>query len=275
MHLHFERGVLPLELLVEGGSIRSAERISGLPRNTIMSLLVAAGQNAEAFLAQRIRNVPVKDVQADEIWGFVGKKETHKNPFAGDNMYLGDAWCFIGIERHTKLVLAFELGKRTETSTNRFIAKLALATHPDAPYQLTTDGLATYPSAVYTHLGNRVDYAQYIKVYAQDAEGQRRYSPPKVISAEKKDILGDPDTARICTSHIERQNGSLRQWCKRLTRLTYASSKKWENLRAALALHFAYYNFCRKHRTLGTSPAVAAGLTDHVWTLRELLMEAA
>src|SRR5205823_7152094 len=135
----------------------------------------------------------------------------------------------------------------------------------------TTDGLGAYPTAVYRNLGDRVDYAQYIKVYAQDAEGQRRYSPPKVISAEKKEIYGDPSSDRICTSHIERQNGSLRQWCKRLTRLTYAFSKKWENLNAALALHFAYYNFCRIHRTIRVTPAMEAGITDRVWSLAELV----
>jgi IS1 family transposase len=160
--------------------------------------------------------------------GFVGKKESHKNPFEGDNMYLGDAWCFIGIERTSKLVLCFELGKRTETSTHRFMAKLAAATDPTKRFQLTTDGLATYPFAVGRHLGNRVDYAQLIKVYAQTPEGERRYSPPEVVSADVKPVSGDPDFNRICTSHIERQNGSLRQWCKRLTRLTYAFSKRWE-----------------------------------------------
>lgn len=263
--------LLALKLLCEGNSIRSTSRITGLHRDTIMKLIVIAGQRCETLIATKIRNVPVQDVQADEIWGFVGKKEGHKNPFTGDDMYVGDAWCFIGIERHTKLVLAFELGKRTETSTNRFMAKLAAATAADIPYQLTTDGLNTYPSAVYKHLGDRVAYAQHIKIYGQTPEGERRYSPAKVIGAEKKDIFGDPEDQRICTSHIERQNGSLRQWCKRLTRLTYAFSKKWENLRAALALHFAFYNFCRIHSTIRCTPAMAAGLAERPWQLRELL----
>jgi hypothetical protein len=151
------------------------------------------------------------------------------------------------------------------------MAKLAAATHPEKRFQLTTDGLATYPYAVGKHLGSRVDYAQLIKVYAQTPEGERRYSPPEVVSAESKPVSGDPDMQRICTSHIERQNGSLRQWCKRLTRLTYAFSKKWGNLKAALALHFAYYNFCRVHRTIKATPAMAAGLAAGRWTLAELL----
>ena len=265
------RALMALHLIVEGNSIRSAQRITGVDKKTILKLIVIAGQRCENLLSTVVRNVPVQDVQADEIWGFVGKKEGHKNPFMGDDMYVGDAWCFIGIERHTKLVLTFELGKRTETSTNRFMEKLALATHPDQQFQLTTDGLATYPSAVYKALGDRVSYAQYIKVYAQTAEGERRYSPPEVISGEKKDIYGDPDSQRVCTSHIERQNGSLRQWCKRLTRLTYAFSKKWDNFKAALALHFAYYNFCRVHSTTRKTPAMAAGLTNRTWNIAELL----
>src|SRR5690242_7045200 len=127
------------------------------------------------------------------------------------------------------------------------------------------------PSAVYRALGDRVDYAQFIKVYAQTADGQRRYSPPECISSEKKPVYGNPDVDRICTSHIERQNGSLRLWCKRFTRLTYGFSKKWENLRAALALHFAYYNFVRVHRSIKQTPAMASGLASHALTLRELL----
>jgi transposase-like protein/IS1 family transposase len=274
MRLDFDRGILPLEILVEGGSIRSAERISGVPRNTIIDLLLAAGENAERFLETRLRNVPATDVQADEIWTYVGKKEGHKTH--GDGPYLGDAWCFIGIERNTKLVLGFELGKRTVTCATRFITKLANATDENQRFQLTTDGLNAYPYPVGNILGDRVDYAQLVKIYYQDSpEAQRRYSPARLAEAVATEVYGGPDKRKICTSHIERQNGSLRQWCKRLTRLTYAFSKKWENLRAALALHFAYYNFCRVHRTLKTSPAVAAGLTDHVWTLGELLMEAA
>ena len=200
-----DRALLALTLIVEGNSIRSAARVTGLDKKTITKLVVDAGQRCEALLDAKIQNVPVSDVQADEIWGFVGKKEGHKNPFEGDDMYLGEAWCFIGIERHSKLVLCFELGKRTETSAGRFMAKLAAATDPRQRFQLTTDGLPAYPFAVGSHLGNRVDYAQLIKVYAQTPEGERRYSPPEVVSAESKPVSGDPDMQRICTSHIERQ----------------------------------------------------------------------
>jgi hypothetical protein len=137
---------------------------------------------------------------------------------------------------------------------------------------LTTDGFPPYNYAVGTQLDNRCDYAQLVKIYAAPTpEEQRRYSPAHVVEAIPTEVYGDPERERICTSHIERQNGSLRQWCKRLTRLTYAFSKKWENLRGALALHFAFYNFCRVHGTIRQTPAMGTGITDRVWSLHELL----
>jgi hypothetical protein len=143
--------------------------------------------------------------------------------------------------------------------------KLAKATSAEQRFQLTTDGFKAYSYVVGMELDGRVDYGQLVKIYKfPTTEEQRRYSPPRIV-------YGDPDYDLICTSHIERQNGSLRQWCKRLTRLTYAFSKEWENVDAALALHFAYYNFCRQHKTIKMTPAMAAGLTDHVWSLAELL----
>jgi len=238
-----------------------------------MKLLVKAGEKCEALLADKIRNVPVTDVQCDEIWTFVGKKERFR--VYGDKDYdeIGDAWVFIGIERNTKLVLAHELGRRGVGTAMRFMAKLAKATSPKQRFQLTSDGYRPYAYAVGMMLPDRVDYAQLIKVYADvSPEEQRRYSPPlHVAETHKTDVYGEPDYDLICTSHVERQNGSLRQWCKRLTRLTYAFSKKRENLKVALALHFAYYNWCRIHKTIRITPAMAAGVADHVWTLAELL----
>jgi len=262
--------VLALKLLAEGNSVRSAQRISGLDKKTIMHLLVLAGERSEALLAARVHGVPVSDVQCDEIWSFVGKKEGHKGH--GDTYEMGNAWCFIAIERRTKLILAFELGKRTVTSASRFIGKLAEAADPEKRFQLTTDGLNAYPYPIGNILGDRVDYAQLIKIYMQaELEEQRRYSPPRLAEAIPTAVYGNPDETRICTSHVERQNGSLRQWCKRLTRLTYAFSKKWAHHQAALAFHFAYYNFCRIHGTLRVTPAMQAGIADHVWELSELL----
>jgi hypothetical protein len=150
--------------------------------------------------------------------------------------------------------------------------KLSAATSADQRFQLTTDGFRPYEYAVGMELGDRCDYGQLVKIYQDPTtEQQRRYSPPRIKSAIKTEVSGDPDFDLICTSHIERQNGSLRQWCNRLTRLTYAFSKKWDNLVAALALHFAYYNFCRVHKSLKMTPAMKAGITDRVWSISEII----
>jgi IS1 family transposase len=237
-----------------------------------MKLLVVAGERCERLLATKIRNVPVVDVQCDEIWTFCYKKEARCAYGDRNFPYVGDAWTFIAVERNSKLVLAFDLGKRTTGTACRFTQKIAVATSPEQRFQLTTDGFAPYNYAVGTKLENRCDYAQLVKICAaQTPEEQRRYSPSHVVEAIPTEVYGDPERNRICTSHIERLNGSLRQWCKRLTRLTYAFSKKWEHLRAALALHFAFYNFCRVHGTLRQTPATKAGITDHTWSLTDLL----
>jgi transposase-like protein/IS1 family transposase len=271
-----QKGLLALQLLVEGTSIRSAQRITGLEKRTILRLLVLAGERCEALLATTVRNVAAKDVQCDEIWGFVGKKDNHKHGGEDNFSEVGNAWVFVGIERTSKLVLAHHLGKRTVSSATRFMMKLGRATDPNRKFQLTTDGLPAYPLAignVLGHQGERVDYAQLIKIYTVDVpEDARRYSPPRLAEAIPTPIYGYPDENRICTSHVERQNLTMRMCMRRLTRLTNGFSKKWANLRAALALHFAWYNFCRRHITLkGATPAMAAGLTDHVWALADLL----
>jgi IS1 family transposase len=235
-----------------------------------------AGQRCDTLLATKVRNVPATDVQCDEIWGFVFKKKYHVHGGEENFSEIGDAWCFVAIERNTKLVLAHTLGKRTVTAATRFMRRLAIATDPAQKFQLTTDGLKAYPLAVGNvlgHQGERVDYAQLIKVFAMDVpEEARRYSPPRLAEAFPTSIYGDPDEKRICTSHVERQNLTMRMCMRRLTRLTNGFSKKWSNLKAALSLHFAYYNFCRRHISLkGATPAMAAGLTDRVWGIQDLL----
>jgi IS1 family transposase len=210
----------------------------------------------------------VKDVQADEIWGFVGKKE--KALEAGDDPTFGDAYCFVAMERHSKLVLNFSLGKRNQATTNAFIEGLRAATS-DQPFQITTDGFGPYVSAIDNTLSDRVDFAQLLKVYRATPEGERRYSPAEVVSTERVPVVGNPDTRRVCTSHVERQNLTIRMAIRRLTRLTNAFSKKFDNLWAAYCLHFAYYNFCRIHSTIRVTPAMEAKITDHVWDLSELL----
>jgi IS1 family transposase len=237
-------------------------------RDTILKLLVLAGERCEKIMGRTIVNVPVKDVQCDEIWGFVGKKQ--KALAAGDDPNYGDAYTFVAIERHTKLVLNFALGKRNQATTDIFIEGLRGATSRQS-YQISADGFTPYVSAIENTLSDRCDFAQLIKVYRATPEGERRYSPAEVVSTESVPVLGSPDPKRICTSHIERQNLTMRMQIRRLTRLTNAFSKKWENLWAALCLHFAWYNFVRVHRSLRVTPAMEAGITGRVWTIGELL----
>ncbi len=220
------------------------------------------------ILGRLIVNIPVKDVECDEIWGFVGKKE--KMVDIDDDPNPGDAYTFVAIERSTKLVLNFALGKRNQRTTYAFIEGLRHAT-ASREFQITTDGFAPYRSAIDNTLSDRVDFAQLIKVYRATPEGERKYSPAEVVDTEVVPVLGNPDPNRICTSHIERENLTMRMQIRRLTRLTNAFSRKWENLWAALCLHFAYYNFCRVHRSLRVTPAMESGIADHVWTIAELL----
>lgn len=273
MRVSVEKAVGCLHLLVEGMSIRAIERFTGIGKRTLLSLLVLAGRKCERLHERRIRQVKVTDVQADEIWGFVWCKQKTKN-LKGYGDECGDAYCFVALERFTKLVLAWHLGHRTVEDTEAFTEKLdrAAAGH----FQMTTDGWESYPDAISLSLGVRVNYAQIIKTYraahpAQNPEGERRYSPSRVLEVIKVPRIGEPSESAICTSHVERQNLTIRMHMRRLTRLTNGFSKKFENLRAAYALHFAYYNFCRIHKTLRCTPAMEAGVTKSVWELKDLL----
>lgn len=268
MRLAPDRAVNVLQLLLEGMSVRSAERVTGVHRDTILKLLVLAGERCQRLMETKIAGLPVQDVEVDEIWGYVGKKEGHKSD--DDGAEVGDAYCFIGMERSTKLVLAYHLGKRTAKSTDDFIGKLAYATS-DQRYQLTSDGFKPYVSAVKLILRDRVDFAQLVKVYGAPRDGEQRYSPAEVVDSVPYEIMGRPVRNKICTSHIERQNLSVRMGMRRMTRLTNAFSKKWENLEAAYSLWFAFYNFCRIHKTLRVTPAMEQGLTNHQWTVGDLI----
>ena len=234
-------------------------------------MLKLAGESCERIMGQKVRNVKVADVQADEIWGFVQKKEAHKRPSEAHDNSIGDAYTFVAIERNSKLVLNFALGRRDTATTQAFIEGLRDAVAPGS-FQISTDGFGPYVPAIDDTLGHRVDYAQIIKTYGNnDVEGQRRYSPPEVVDIIRKVIIGNPDQAKICTSHIERSNLTMRMHMRRLTRLTNAFSKKWENLWAMLCLYFAWYNFVRIHQTLRITPAMAAGITDRLWDFEDLI----
>lgn len=222
----------------------------------------------EKILGEKIRNVEVRDVELDEIWGFCFKKQKALMP--GDDPNYGDCYTYTAVERHSKLVLNFALGKRDQFTTNAFVEGLRLATAAK-PYQLTADGFPAYPLAIENTLSDRVDFSQLIKVYRATPDGERRYSPAEVVSTEVVPVIGNPDPKRVCTSIVERQNLTMRMQIRRLTRLTNGFSKKWENLWAALCLYFAHYNFCRVHSSLRVTPAMESGISDHVWEIGELL----
>jgi transposase-like protein/IS1 family transposase len=258
---------LALQLLLEGNSIRSTERITNLDRNTIMSLLVRAGERCAAVMDEKMRNLSCARLEFDEIWGFVGKKE--RNVKAGDGYEVGNVWTFCAIDADTKLVPSFVIGQRDRNTTNAFVQDVA--SRMANKVQVSTDGFAPYPDAIRRAFGKDVDYGRIIKVYGTYSFGERRYSTSGVLAAPKYVQEGRPDRNRISTSYVERLNASTRLFMRRMTRLTLCFSKKYENFGAAMALHFAYYNFCRIHKTLRTSPAVAAGITDHIWTIAELI----
>lgn len=269
MRISMEKAEMCLQLMLEGMSIRSIQRITGLHQKTILDLLVLAGEKCEKLMNDKIKGIAVKDVEADEIWGFVGMKNRAKMHKKIEDPEIGDAYTFVGIERNSKLILAWHLGHRDMVNTEAFTEKLDYAT--SGHFQLSTDGWAPYENAVSYSLGTRVDYAMLIKVYANNREGETKYSPPEVVKTVSKDMIGSPDPRRICTSIVERSNLSMRTSIRRLTRLTNAFSKKFDNLKAMLALYFAFYNFCRIHSSIRCTPAMESGLTNHIWTVRELL----
>ena len=216
-----------------------------------------------------IVDVPVSDVQADEIWSFIGKKQ--KNTTFDDSDDLGDCYCWVAIEARTKLVLSYVVGKRSLQNAHKLVDNLRRATSATKRFQPTSDGLKHYVEAVAVNLHDRCDFAQLIKIYASPREGEQRYSPGEVVEAVAVTIFGNPKESRICTSHVERQNLTMRMQIRRLTRLTNGFSKKLDNHKAAIALHFAYYHFCKIHQTLRVTPAMESKITDHRWTIGEML----
>jgi IS1 family transposase len=268
MYLPVEKAEMVLKLLLEGNSVSSVERLTDVHHTTILKLLVLAGEKCERIMASKVVNVKVRDVECDELWAFVGKKQKRVRP--DDDPNLGDCYTFVAIERHSKLVLNIAAGKRDQATTDVFIEGLRHATAP-SEFQITTDGFAPYRTAIPNTLEDRCDYAMLIKVYKTASDGEAWYSPADVASVEVVPVMGQPDPDRICTSIVERNNLSTRMATRRFTRLTNAFSKKWENHWAAVALWFTFYNFCRVHRSLRVTPAMEAKITDHVWSVRELL----
>ena len=267
--LKTEKQIAVIAALAEGSSIRSIERITGINRNTIMNLGVRIGKGCAKLLDAKMRDLTCENLQFDELWGFIGKKEGHVRP--GDNPEFGDVWTFCALDADTKLIPSYRIGKRTAANTQAFVKDVAsrIKNRP----QVSTDGFRKYVDAMDLAFGANVDYGMIIKNYANEPEHkyERRYSAPQIVYVEKSRVMGHPKADLISTSYVERANGTTRQHMKRLSRLTYAFSKKLENFEAAVALHFAYYNLVRTHGTLKMTPAMAAGVERSFWTVGDLV----
>jgi IS1 family transposase len=253
---------------VEGMSIRAASRITGLHKRTILSLLVLAGNKCQALLDARVRNVHPKFVQMDELWTFVHTKEGHLSE--DESAEWGDAYTWVALDAGSKLVISHLIGKRNAETANAFIADYS--SRVAGLHQVTSDGFRPYIGAMETYFGADIDFAQLLKIYGKpDNAGPDWYGPAKVIETVPTPVSGNPDEAHICTSHVERSNLNFRMHLRRFTRLVNAFSKKLDNLKAAVALYVAWYNFCRVHMTLRVTPAMEAGIADHIWGMQELL----
>ncbi len=259
--------------LVEGNSIRSVVRMTGVAKNTVAKLLVELGSACSDYMDRTLRNLPCKRVQCDEIWSFVAAKKANVTPeMLATNPGAGDAWTWVALDADTKLVCSWMVGKRDWVTARHFVDDLAgrMANR----IQLTTDGNRLYLFAINAAFQGDIDYGILKKLYAGsvDESGPTvRYSPVACIGAEKHVKIGNPDLEHISTSFVERQNLTMRMSMRRFTRLTNAFSKKIENHVAALALHFMWYNFGRKHQTLKTTPAMAAGVADREWTVKDIV----
>ena len=268
--LPIDKQVAIISSLCEGSSIRSIERITGVHRDTIMRLGVKVGHGCTALMDAKMRNLDCKRLEMDEIWGFIGKKDRHVRP--GDDPTFGNVWTYCAIDADTKLVPAFRVaGDRDVKTTTAFV--MDVAERMKNRLQISTDGLKAYVDAIGIAFDGDVDYGQIIKTYGTETsvESQRRYSAPKITDSEKKAIFGRPDFDLISTSYVERLNATTRLHMKRLARLTHAFSKKRENFEAAVGLHFAYYNFVRRHNTLRCTPAMEAGVERSFWSVADLV----
>lgn len=257
-----------IRCLAEGVGVRGTARLAGVSKDTVLDLMLLVGERCRRFMEDSIVNVPVKDVQADELWSFVYCKEKTRKLLSLPLATYGDMYCFVGMERHNKLALAWHLGNRELESGRQFVAKLAHACWKQN-FQITTDGWRNYKPLIGAHFSG-CDFGMLIKIF-NAAGDTTRYSPGTIIEFKKKSVQGTPDEDRMCTSHVERNNLTIRMGMRRFTRLTNGFSKKFENHQAALGLHFALYNYVTAHGTLKTTPAVAAGLTEKKWSVADLI----
>ena len=269
MRIGTDKAALIIQCLSEGMGVRGTARMTGAGKGTILNTLALVGERCKRYAEDAIVGVPVQDVQADEIWSFVFCKEKTRKKLSLPAAHFGSQYCYVGMERHNKLVLAWELGTREYGTGEVFVQKLAHACHK-ADYQFSTDGWQPYKKLVRNYLGT-VDYGQIIKLFTTTNDDGSRYSPGSIVEVKRKLIQGNPDESRVCTSHVERGNLTMRMGIRRFTRLTNGFSKKLANHEAALGLHFGLYNFVTSHGTLRTTPAVAAGVASQPWSIAELI----
>jgi IS1 family transposase len=254
--------------LVEGNSLRATARMCDVAFNTVLKLLPLIGQACLEYQDNAFRDLKCERIQCDEIWSFCYAKEKNVPTDKAGQFGYGDVWTWVAIDADTKLVPSFMVGTRGAKAAKVFMNDLA--SRLTNRVQLTTDGHRVYLSAVESAFGSEIDYAMLVKIYGNDSSNDSKYSPPECIDCQSVAITGSPDPKHISTSFVERQNLTMRMNMRRFTRLTNAFSKKIENHMAAIALHYMHYNFCRIHKTLRVTPAMAAGVTDHVWEVSDI-----
>ena len=266
---------LPLEararltgMLVEGMGLRAATHLSGVSINTVTKLLVDVGEASARYHDEHVRNLKIRRVQCDEVWSFVYSEQKNVPQEMGGKFGHGDVWTWTALDADSKLIISYLVGLRDAGYAFEFMQDVA--SRLSNRVQLTTDGHKPYLEAVKGAFGADVDYAMLVKIYGAERAGEARYSPAKCIGARQAAITGNPDPKHISTSYIERQNLTVRMMNRRFSRLSNSFSKKMENHRHSLAIHFMHYNYCRIHKSLRVTPAMEAGFSDHVWSLEEL-----
>lgn len=256
--------------LMEGVGVNATARLTGVSKPTILKLQRDLGLACAAYHDEHVRGLKPASIQCDEIWAFVHCKQKNVATAKAQAAGIGDVWTWTALDRDSKLMISYLVGLRTPEDADAFAMDIAGRVNNHT--QITTDGLGSYPGAIRNAFGNMVDYAQLIKTYKEPRDGHARYSPAVCTGCIHKTLIGYPEPSLISTSHVERSNLTIRMSMRRFTRLTNGHSKKIENHGHAMALFFMYYNYCRKHMSLkGKTPAMAAGLADHVWTLDELI----
>jgi IS1 family transposase len=258
-----------ISALVEGNSLRATARMCDVAFNTVLKLLPEIGRVCAEYQDKAFRNLTCKRIECDEIWSFCYAKAKNVTPEIAEKVPgAGDVWTWVAIDPDSKLVPSFWIGRRDLADAREFINDLA--SRLASRVQITTDGLRVYAEAIEGAFGCEVDYAMLVKIYGNESQPDTRYSPAECIGCQQANVIGWPDKRHISTSHVERQNLTMRMQMRRFTRLTNGFSKKLENHVAQVALHYMFYNFCRIHKSLRVTPAMAAGISDHMWSIEEI-----